>query len=202
MLRSKGAIRLQILIPAIFLPTVVWAHTGAEAASSFWHGAMHPLGGLDHILAMVAVGLFAATLGGRALWAVPLAFLTTMALGGAVGVAGLALPHVETAIALSVVLLGTLIMAHRQWSTAAAMSFTAAFAIFHGHAHGAEMPQTLSGAGYAFGFLLATSALHLMGIGAGLASSRSGTAASAKDIMRVQGAAIGIAGAGLLVGIG
>ena len=114
---------------------------------------MHPLGGLDHVLAMVAVGLYAALLGGRALWLVPGTFVAVMALGGALGMAGYALPYTEIGIALSVIVLGLAVALRISLPTLAAMALAGLFAIFHGHAHGAEMPQDLSGYEYAAGFL-------------------------------------------------
>jgi urease accessory protein len=151
--------------PFILLASIspALAHTG-HGASSFLQGLAHPLGGLDHVLAMVAVGLYAAILGGRALWLVPAAFLGTMALGGALGVAGYGLPYTEIGIALSVIVLGLAIALRISLPTLAAMALVGVFAIFHGHAHGAEVPQTLSGHEYAAGFLLATALLHGVGI--------------------------------------
>ena len=127
------------------------------------HGLSHPLGGLDHILAMVAVGMFAANLGRRAVWAVPLTFMSLMTLGGALGIAGIAVPFVEFGIALSIVVLGLAVAAKWNWPLAAAMALVGVFAVFHGHAHGAEMPVDAAGAEYAAGFILATGVLHIVG---------------------------------------
>jgi urease accessory protein len=140
---------------------------GHGDAAGFTHGFMHPLGGLDHVLAMVAVGLYAALLGGRALWLVPATFVTVMALGGAAGLAGYALPYAELGIALSVVVLGVAVALRVSLPTLAATALVGVFAVFHGHAHGAEMPQYLSGYEYAAGFLAATALLHGAGIAAG-----------------------------------
>jgi urease accessory protein len=168
-----------------------FAHTG-HGASSLMQGFAHPLGGLDHLLAMVAVGLYAAMLGGRALWLVPAAFLGTMALGGALGVAGYALPYTEIGIAASVIVLGLAIAFRISLPTIAAMALAGLFAIFHGHAHGAEMPQTVAGYEYAAGFLFATALLHGVGIGIGIFSARSWRVAQA------AGAAMALTGAMLL----
>ena len=130
-----------LALATIAVPTVASAHPGHEGAG-FVHGLLHPLGGLDHILAMVAVGLFAARLGGRALWLVPASFVTAMALAGAAGMAGFALPYVEAGIALSILVLGAAIAFETTMPVAAAMALVAFFAVFHGYAHGAEMPET------------------------------------------------------------
>ena len=147
------------------------AHTGHEA-SSFLQGFTHPLGGLDHVLAMVAVGLYAAMIGGRALWLVPAAFVSAMAMGGALGVAGYGLPSTEIGIAVSVIALGLAIALRISLPTLTAMALAGLFAIFHGHAHGAEMPQNIAGYEYAAGFLLATALLHGFGIALGLTVDR------------------------------
>lgn len=155
--------------PLILLASMspAFAHTG-HGASSFMQGFAHPLGGLDHVLAMVAVGLYAAMLGGSALWLIPTAFLSAMALGGVMGVMAYGLPYTEIGIALSVIVLGLAVALRLSLPTLAAMALAGLFAIFHGHAHGAEMPQTISGYEYAAGFLLATAALHGAGIALGI----------------------------------
>jgi urease accessory protein len=191
-----------IAVPTVAVPTMAWAHPGHEGAG-FVHGLLHPLGGLDHILAMVAVGLFAARLGGRALWLVPASFVTTMALAGAVGMTGFALPHVEAGveagIALSILVLGAAIAFETTMPVAAAMALVAFFAVFHGYAHGAEMPETMSGLAYGVGFLAATAALHAAGIGLGLVIGRGGELVS-RRILQIGGAAAALTGAALLAG--
>jgi urease accessory protein len=154
------------------LPTAALAHTGHAAAGGLASGFLHPLGGLDHVLAMVAVGLLAWNLGGRALWLVPLAFVAAMAAAGAIGMAGTALPLVELGIGLSVVAIGGLVALGLRLPTALAMGIAAVFAIFHGHAHGTEMDPTASGLGYGVGFVAATVLLHATGILAGLGLGR------------------------------
>lgn len=131
-------------------------------------GLAHPLGGLDHVLAMIAIGLYAAMIGGRALWLVPAAFLGAMALGGTLGTIGYGLPYTEVGIAISVIVLGLAIALRVSIPTAGAMTLAGVFAIVHGHAHGTEMPQSVSGYEYAAGFLLATAALHGAGIALGI----------------------------------
>jgi len=144
------------------------AHTGNHLVTGFTSGLSHPLLGLDHLLAMLAIGLWAAQQGGRALWAVPAAFVGAMILGGGLAWSGLALPQVETGIAASVLVLGLLIATRRQWGVPAGVMIAAGFALFHGYAHGLEMPQAASPAHYALGFVLATAFLHGVGIAGGL----------------------------------
>ena len=173
-----------------------FAHPGAGHAAGFVHGFMHPVGGLDHVLAMVAVGLFAAVIGGRALWLVPASFVSFMLVGGALGMADIAVPFVEAGIGLSVVVLGAEVAMRWKAPVAVAMALAAVFAIFHGHAHGAEMPADASGASYALGFLAATAALHATGVASGLGLARVIDSRAA----RLGGAAIAAAGLGLLAG--
>lgn len=165
------------------------AHTGHHAVAGFASGVAHPFMGLDHLLAMVAIGLWAVQQGGQARWAVPATFVATMGIGGWLAWSGGGLPQVDTAIALSVLVLGLLIASGRQWGTAVGMATAAAFALFHGHAHGLEMPQAVSPALYALGFALATAALHGIGIAGGLAGRRA---------VRWAGAAIAATGMALM----
>lgn len=142
------------------------AHPGhAEGIAA---GMLHPLLGLDHLLAMAAVGIWAAQLGGRARWALPASFVTLMALAGAAGMAGRALPMVESGIATSVLLLGLLIAFSVTVTPMLGAAIVAVFAVFHGYAHGAEMPATASAWQFAAGFMLATAALHGLGLLIGL----------------------------------
>jgi len=192
--------RLLLALAVLALsPTLAFAHTGAGDTMGFAHGFGHPLGGLDHVLAMLAVGVLAAVLGGRALWLVPLSFMTVMLVGFALGLAQVDLPLVELGIALSSVVIGLAAMARRPLPLAAAMALVGVFAIFHGHAHGAEMPATTEGLGYAAGFLAATALLHLAGLGATIAMRRL-TGRHARLVARVAGGAIALGGAGLLAG--
>jgi urease accessory protein len=172
------------------------AHTGD--ASGFTHGFVHPVGGLDHVLAMAAVGLYAALLGGRALWQVPASFVGVMAIGGALGMAGITVPLAEIGIALSVVVLGLAVALRVSLPTLGAMPLVGFFAIFHGHAHGAEMPQDASGYAYAAGFMLATALLHGAGIALGLAFGRMGQLAGHR-IVQAGGGAMALAGLVILV---
>ena len=192
--------RLALSFVALLLASVAaQAHTGLGDASGFVHGFSHPIGGIDHVLAMVAVGLLAARLGGRALWLVPLSFVAMMVVGGACGIAGIGLPLVEIAIALSVVVLGVAVGAGCNLPTVAAMALVGLFAVFHGHAHGAEMPETASGYAYGAGFVLATATLHACGIGLGLLVLRLNEARRI-GTLRLAGTAMAIAGLALLAG--
>lgn len=177
----------------VFVPSLAHAHVGVGQTSGFSHGLAHPLTGLDHIAAMVAVGLWAAQRGGRAMWAVPLTFVWVMALGGLFGTVGVSIPFVEPGIVASVLVLGVLIAAAVHFPLVASSLLVGLFAIFHGHAHGAEMLEAASGLAYGIGFVLATALLHVCGIGFGLAAQR---LASPRAIRYAGGAvtALGIYG--------
>jgi urease accessory protein len=178
---------------ALLIATPAFAHTGHGDVSGFSHGFTHPIGGLDHVLAMVAVGLFASTLGGRALWAVPAAFVGMMLVGGALGMTGIDIPAVELGITLSIIVIGAAAALGRSWPVPAAMALVGAFALFHGHAHGVEMPAESGAFGFAAGFALATALLHAMGLALGLVVRR-------PQIVRLAGAATAVCGLTLLVG--
>jgi urease accessory protein len=156
-----------------FAPAVAFAHPGHDGAS-LATGFLHPLGGIDHIIAMVAVGLLAARLGGRAVWLVPASFVATMAVAGLAGMIGAGLPYVETGIAVSVVVLAAVALLGTAMPVAVAMGLVAFFAVFHGYAHGAEMPETMSGLAYGAGFVAATVLLHGVGIALGLSIGQFG----------------------------
>jgi len=181
-----------------FLPGTASAHIGAGDAHGFIHGFSHPLSGIDHILAMVAVGLFAAHLGGRALWLVPSTFISVMALAGIAGTAGVELPFVEIGIGMSVVVLGLVVAFQLNVSTLVAMSLVGFFAIFHGHAHGAEMPESVFGLTYGVGFICATALLHGIGVGLGVAVGKAGEAYS-RPIVQIGGGAMAIVGLVVLI---
>jgi urease accessory protein len=182
-----------MLLPALALLLAAGgaeAHTLGAHGAGFASGLAHPFLGLDHVLAMVAVGLWAAQLGGRAVWAVPAVFVAVMLAGGALGMTGVALGPVELGIAASVVVLGALVTFGVRLPLAAAMALAGAFALFHGHAHGTELPEAASALGYACGFVIATALLHAAGIAAGLTLGRGG----ARPYLRLSGAAIAAAG--------
>ena len=164
---SQGLKYPHLIISALFamcLPSLAHAHVGMGEASGWVHGLVHPFSGLDHLCAMIAVGLWAAQIGGRAIWRVPLTFVSVMALGGVLGMAAVPVPFIETGIIMSLLVLGLLIAAAVRLPLLASAAIVGVFAIFHGYAHGTEMPQSTSGLGYALGFMLATASLHGMGI--------------------------------------
>jgi len=180
-----------------FVPVAASAHVGVGDAHGFVHGFSHPLSGIDHVLAMVAVGLFAAHLGGRALWLVPLSFVSVMALAGIAGSAGTKLPFVEIGIGMSIVVLGLAVALQLSVPTLVAMGLVGFFAIFHGYAHGIEMPQGVSGLFYGAGFICATTLLHAMGVGLGLAIGKTGQVYG-RRIVQIGGGVMAIAGAATL----
>ena len=169
------------------------AHTGIHGDGGLITGFTHPFIGPDHLLAMVAVGLWAVQLGGRFLLALPATFVTFMAAGAALGAGGMSLPEVEGMVAFSVLALGIAVGLSARLAWYWAVPLVAAFALFHGHAHGAEMPDFAAPRQYFAGFLIATAALHAGGVAAGIGlKARPG-------ILRLGGAAIGLAGAWLLL---
>jgi urease accessory protein len=165
-------------------------------------GLLHPFLGIDHLLAMVSVGLLSAQMGGKAIWTVPATFVTVMAVGGLLGIMGVPMPFVEYGIALSVVLLGIALVLPKKLPIWLTMVFVGIFAIFHGYAHGAEIPVVsdtpLEVFAYIFGFLLATATLHL--IGALVGQMANGTPRGA-NILRYSGVVIALIGVFLVMGI-
>jgi urease accessory protein len=198
-IEGKSMFRLALTIAALLITSTAQAHTGVGDTNGFVHGFAHPISSIDHILAMVAVGLLAAHLGGRALWLVPLSFVSMMSVGGAFGMAGVGLPFVEIGIGLSVVILGLAVAWGFQIPTAAAMALVGFFAIFHGHAHGAEMPESASGLAYGVGFVLATATLHACGIGLGLLVGRM-SEAYGNRVLQMTGSAMALVGIAILTG--
>jgi urease accessory protein len=183
------------LAAATLAPAVAFAHAGHAHGehSGFIHGFMHPITGLDHILAMVTVGILAYQIGGRALWLVPTTFLAIMAAGGMLGVAGVSFYFVEPGIAASVVVLGIIVALAVKPPVALAMALVAVFAVFHGYAHGIEAPLDGSTAAFGAGFLVATALLHAFGVAFGMLVGR--IAASQGQIgYRLAGSAVAVAG--------
>ena len=173
----------------LFTSVGAQAHILPNDVHGFGSGFAHPLHGLDHILVMVAVGLWAAQLGGRARWLVPASFVGVMVLGGALAMAGLHVPFTEEGILLSVLVLGILVAVAARFPLAASMTIVGIFAFFHGHSHGTEMPANAVGYAYGAGFALATVLLHASGIGMAYAVQ------SVKlPVVRWAGAAIALAG--------
>ncbi len=180
----------------ILLPTMALAHPGHGETASFTQGLVHPLTGLDHILAMVMVGLFAVQLGGRAVWLLPVTFVSAMVAGSLAGVTGINPAAVELGIGLSIVLLGGLLAMQVRMPIAAAMALVGTIALFHGYAHGAEAPGGVS-LHYLGGFLFSTAFLHIAGVAAGLGIARALTNRHGQVVTRVLGG-LG-AGAGILL---
>lgn len=159
---------IQSIILAFFLgsiPSVVHAHDGSNVPfGGFLSGLVHPVLGYDHLLAMLSVGILSAQIGGRAIWTVPATFVSVMALGGALGLIDIGLTSTELGIAASLVLLGLIIAAERKLNVLLAMAGVGFFAIFHGYAHGSEMPTTAEPVLYALGFLTGTALIHIAGV--------------------------------------
>lgn len=197
----KSALKSGLLaLAAAALPAVASAHPALGEAAGFSHGFAHPMSGLDHILAMVMVGVFAFQLGGRARWLLPATFVLVMALGGALGVAGISIPFVELGIALSVVVLGAVVALNVKAPLAAAIGVVGLFAIFHGHAHGTEMPENAAGVAYAAGFMIATALLHAAGLALGYVIGRAGERQGV-FVTRTAGGIAALAGVGILAGM-
>jgi urease accessory protein len=188
--RLTGALLL------ILLPFQAAAHAGSDVGS-FLHGLAHPASGLDHVLAMTAMGLLAARLGGRALWLAPTSFILLMIVGAGLAHQQNGLPYVEAAVVLSVIVLGSL-LAFPKLGSIAVVALASAFAIFHGHAHGTEMSAGASPAAYAAGFVATTLILHLVGIGVAAGLAR--ISPRGESCERLLGAGIALAGCGILLG--
>jgi urease accessory protein len=189
-------ILLPVLAAVLLAAGAASAHEAGAAGGGFATGFLHPILGWDHVAAMVAVGLWGAFLGAPAIWALPVAFPLVMAVGGALGVAGMPLPAVETGIAASAVVIGAAVALAARPPIWVAAAIIATFAIFHGHAHGTEMPAAASPLAYALGFVIGTGLLHLAGIALGsLARSEPGTLA-----VRAAGGVIALAGVGFVTG--
>ena len=153
---------------AACMPSLAFAHSGGYHVHGLLTGFEHPMLGLDHLLAMVAVGVVAARAGGRGILVVPLSFVSAMVAGALLGMAGVGLPSLETGIALSLVVFGAMVGLVRPMPLAAAAALTALFGVFHGNAHGLEIPESTGGIAYAAGFVLGTSALHAIGAVSGI----------------------------------
>jgi urease accessory protein len=190
--------RLPLILAAVMAGTVpAFAHVGHGATASFAAGVAHPLTGLDHIAVMIAVGLWAALKGGRALWLWPVTFVGVMLAGGALGMSHVALPFVEPAILASVVALGLLVALAVDLPVAVGAVVIGAFALFHGYAHGSEVAENIGGIEYMAGFAVATASLHLTGIAFAQIMSR----AHMRPAIRVAGAVCVVIGAGLYAGV-
>ncbi len=190
--------RLAAGFASAFCPLLVWAHVEPGRAdgqlNGLLAGLLHPVSGVDHVLAMVAVGLWGAQLGAPAIWLLPLTFPLVMAFGGALGLMGMPLPGAEIGIALSACVLGLAIVTAWRPALWAAAGIVGFFAIFHGHAHGTELPAGADALTYSLGFVAATGALHACGIGVGVIQRwRPG-----QVVLRATGAGVAAAGAASL----
>lgn len=181
---------LALTLVTLLSPAAASAHVEGSPAGGFLSGIWHPVSGLDHVLAMVAVGLWGAQLGAPAVWVLPVAFPMVMAFGGTLGLMGLGLPGVELGIAASAIALGAVVLTEtrpRLWLAVLLVGF---FAIFHGHAHGTELPEGTSGLYYSIGFVIATGCLHGTGIAIGLIHRWS----AGRVALRCGGALVAIGG--------
>ncbi len=188
--RTRAAFLGAALLAIAAAPVVALAHEETGQAAGILAGLAHPVSGLDHVLAMIAVGLWGAVLGAPAIWVLPVAFPLVMALGGLLGLLGIPLPGVEIGIAVSAIVLGLMVLAEVRpalWLAAAIVAF---FAVFHGHAHGRELPEGTSALLYSLGFVVATGLLHAVGIVLGVAHRW----AVGRQAVRVAGGAVALAG--------
>lgn len=164
----RSLVRLLIALTIALWSTTAWGHVGSGKAGGFLIGLQHPTSGLDHVLAMIAVGLWGAQLGIPAVWLLPVTFPMMMAFGGMFGLMGIPLPGVEVGIAVSAIVLGTMVCIETRPPVLISMAIVAFFAVFHGHAHGTELLEGQSGLLYSMGFVMATGCLHGVGITIGL----------------------------------
>jgi urease accessory protein len=181
---------MTVLLPLLLWAQKAFAHIQQGEATGFLTGFRHPISGMDHVLAMVAVGLWGAQLGSPAIWLLPVAFPLVMAVGGMLGFMGVSLPGVEYGIAASAILLGAAVMFEVRPPLAVASILIGFFAIFHGHAHGTELPAGQSALLYSIGFVMATGCLHAMGIGIGTIHRWPW----GKALLRFAGAVVGVGG--------
>ena len=186
---SARAVAIALLLLAV-VPTAAAAHDGTGLVGGFVSGFLHPLSGFDHMLAMICVGLWGAFLGRPLIYAMPMLFPSAMAIGGGLGMLGVPVPPVELGIAASVLVLGAMILFAVRAPVLVACAIVAMFALFHGYAHGMELPSAADPVGYSAGFVLCTGLLHLIGIALGtLRAYPAGTL-----VLRGAGGAIAIAG--------
>ena len=191
-MKAKYSLALFGLLAYVTILPVAEAHTFGSQGAGLMAGLTHPFVGLDHLLAMFAVGIWAGQLGGRAVWLIPLTFVSVMAVAATLASFGLLLPLMEPAIACSVLVLGLLIAGSVRLPTSVSALLVSLFAVFHGYAHGLELPQAASPILYGAGFVLATALLHGIGIGFARNSRQH------KMLQRIAGYSL-IAASGLLL---
>jgi len=191
---NRHGLRWLLLAAGCAIAGPVLAHEQQGQAAGFVTGLLHPVSGLDHVLAMVAVGLWGAQLGAPAIWLLPVTFPLVMAFGGFLGLVGVPLPGVELGIATSAILLGAMVALQARPPLALAALLVAFFAVFHGHAHGTELPAGQSGLLYSVGFVVATGALHAIGISIGLIHRWP----AGRVLLRAAGVAVSLAGVAFL----
>jgi urease accessory protein len=188
--RAGGARRSLLILCLLLYPLTVFAHQRGGEAIGFASGFVHPISGLDHILAMIAVGMWGAQLGAPAIWVLPVVFPMVMALGGMMGLMGIKLPGIELCIALSALALGFAVFREARPKLWISATIVGAFAIAHGHAHGTELPIGANGVLYSVGFVMATGLLHALGIGIGLVHRWT----AGRIALRVAGALVAMGG--------
>lgn len=188
-LTHRAAVRAASIV-LLLAPAVAAAHEETGQAAGFLAGLSHPVSGLDHVLAMIAVGLWGAVLGAPAIWVLPVAFPLVMAFGGLLGLLGIPVPGVEVGIAVSAIVLGAMVLAEVRPPLWLAAAIVACFAIFHGHAHGRELPEGTSALLYSLGFVVATGLLHALGILVGVAHRW----AAGRQVVRAAGGGVALAG--------
>jgi len=188
--RNRVAARRTAMMVLALAPAAALAHQETGQAAGFLSGLAHPVSGLDHVLAMIAVGLWGAVLGPPAIWVLPVAFPMVMALGGLMGLLGIPVPGVEIGIAVSAIVLGAMVLAEVRPSLWIAAAIVAFFAIFHGHAHGRELPEGASALLYSLGFVVATGLLHAAGIVIGVAHRWP----AGRQLVRAAGGGVALAG--------
>lgn len=189
---ETGVRSMVVLVLLLLLPESASAHVRGGDAVGFVTGLLHPISGMDHVVAMIAVGLWGAQLGQPAVWLLPVTFPIVMALGGMLGLMGVSLPGIEIGIAASAIVLGIAVMKEIRPPLAVAAVVVALFAVFHGHAHGTELPEGQNGLVYSMGFVIATGSLHATGVGVGLVHGWSW----GQRVLRLAGG--GVAAAGLI----
>ncbi len=187
---TRAVTLIGVTVALLVIPSPLAAHEGG-AAAGLLSGLLHPVSGLDHVLAMVAVGIWGAQMGPPAIWVLPVTFPMVMALGGMLALVGVPLPGVEIGIGLSALALGLMVALEKRPELRAAAVLVGLFAIFHGYAHGAELPEGQSGILYSIGFVVSTGTLHATGIGLGLIHRWE----RGKRALRIAGAGIAVGGA-------